>query len=293
MSLSQEELTSRLTYSGVTRNRIVNASAKSFDGWQTFEIRINLGLIMYLHNMGRSLFALVGFDESDYLEHPKHSFDEAVDAFNRISDSYFKGSLLENIGISHVELSKNQQSLFTAMSHAMESFVVAHELGHVATNIMPEAALRSLGSFLGGFVEVYLKTEGYSQLQSDQALSKSEKHKIIEALAPKWTKELLADHFGVEIVCSSVMQDTFAFAGCEIFFSLLYMLEEFYFRNRRRRLSVKSHPPARFRLGTLRGLAHYEDPIPANSGLQPFTVMIDELADRIMEALGDNDGSAV
>lgn len=274
MELTSEALRSRLRTSGISVNRIIHAETVSNDEWQTFDITVNAGMMMYLHHISKVIVSQCPIASADDVE-PPVTLEQAVQGLRDISTAYFDGKILEQAGIDLPSLNSMQRKLQANLLNYMEGFVIAHELGHIvflSGRSMPakEQVSRQLVSNL---------------LAKDAQWPPDLRKQVLE----NWPEELLADQLGMKMLCQSAKGEAqTAFLGGVMFLIAVRMLEEFFQRYRYcgRSLPVDTHPPSGVRHAMLREALLRETP----SGVAPLGGdVLWGLADKLIEVLAASD----
>ncbi len=217
-----------------------NGFVSTGDGWKSFRITINSGLMLFLHQMSKLVSSVVGvMDDHGIKETTKIPFSKTVDAARSLMEAFWTQQLRPGLSFWMGDLS-DSQNIFSAMTLAnMERFVVGHELGHVACHLNPR-----LDDLRAG--------------RSIAALMKN----IAGKHGADWGEEYAADIVGMRLVIelqgSDMMRMT-AYGAVELFFILLDMLEKYRIKTGGP-AEFGTHPPSELRFAVLRKVAGQSNP---------------------------------
>ena len=220
----------------------VNGYVLSSDG-RTFEIAVDLGLMMLLHNMSKVFASRM----TTTREEPGISPENTIVVARKYMRAFCDKKMPAGGEFYFTQLSDEEVNLALLILHHAERFVIAHELGHVESIL----SKRRNDTIFGPYV-------------SDILLKDTPELKISEPnLVRKWSDEIAADVIGIDILFLSEKEDALSrmwmYLGAEFFLIVLNMLEVFYKRYRNE-LLPQSHPPGLARVEVLRLLMKQGNP---------------------------------
>ncbi len=253
----------------------INGCVDRCEDLQRFSISVSPALLM-LHYQMVKLFVSrmsVGDDDMKVVEETRISDREMFDAaFGLMSGFYAKDrvkGLLTAKGINLVTLNSSQAWLAAYLLHYMDSFVIAHEFGHVLFNACSEKVEKERIT-VGAGVDNILRP----------AIDKvySETHQRGDA--GQWAEEMTADLIGLHLCLEqddNRLIRTVINGSVELAFILWDMLEAFGRKKKHPlQMSYESHPPFRVRWEFLHLLVDH-------SGIHELGVAFRKYADYILE----------
>lgn len=250
----------------------VNGFARSSDNWKTFEIGINIGLMIFLHKMIKVFASRIGVmgDEGHPVENPEIPFENTISVAKRLMKAYWDQNLLSTMGFQVMQLSEEQMNISSHLLHHAECFVVAHEFGHIVINLH-QAEVKELNI---GIEVVRGILEGISDL------SETSKHQLTR----QWGQEIGADLIGLQLVLELGKTDhdkILIYSAAELVFILQNMLETFYEKNIGENLPLGSHPPSQMRLAVLRSIVGKSNPPQVLQLGEAFAEMAEMIVSKI------------
>lgn len=245
LGIQKDALEKRLLGVGVKELLEVNGRTHTSDGWRTFEIDINLGLMLFTHEMVKLFASRVGVmgDDERPVETPEIPFESTVSIAKRLMKAFWHGTFLEEQGFELIELSDTQVLISSGLLHDAECFVVGHEFGHIVIHISP----RKVSELDLGITTVR------SILVDVPELSEIEKNQ----LAQKWGEEIAADIIGLQLSLvrkNDLTGKIVAYSAAQLVFIMQNMLETFYEKTAQKSPPLGDHPPAQFRFNCLRSI---------------------------------------
>lgn len=269
IGISKNELGKRLNGRRFIFNADFNGSTSSSDGWATFDIRINLGLIQFYFHMVKIFATRIGVMETaeNAAEGSQITFDRTVQGTKDLMRAFFDGKILSHEGLPIIDLSKNQLIIADKILREINIFVLAHEFGHIVIHAKRVGA-----------DELEAATDIVNQVLVDTfQLPEGEMTRVKES----WSEEIAADFIGVKLSLArhnNDMDRILAYSSSELFFIILNMLETFYARSYGQPTLVGTHPPSKIRLEILRLAAKDNNPSAYQMG-QAF----EQVANLILE----------
>ena len=268
IGISAEEFRKRFKGIRLVNSTEVNGQTITMDRWQTFEITLNLGLMVFFHQMATVFASSVTFTDDEGLrKETKIPFIKTKEVALNLMNAFWEQQLLKpGEGTFHLdELSYEQGALGGGIVLCMEDFVIAHEFGHVMIHLKPIDA-----DFILNYVSDEL--EQYSPGPFSE-------------IRNQWSEEFAADLLGLNLLLNAVPQSDMgrilSYGGVELVFILEDMLEEFFEKTFNQSYPAQSHPYARMRFDFLRKIMREENPKHAFQVGDTFSV----LAKEILKAL--------
>lgn len=245
LGIKQDALEKRLLGLGVKEIPEVNGRTHTSDDWKTFGIDINLGLMLFTHEMVKLFATRLGVmdDDGNPVETPAIPFENSASTTKRLMKAFWDGNLVEEQGFELMELSETQVLISSGLLRDAECFVVGHEFGHIVIHTSP----RKVSELELGMTTVR------KALASAPELSETTKN----LLAQEWGEEIAADLIGLQL--SLVRKDNLSgkilgYSAAQLVFIMQSMLETFYEKTRQESPPIGSHPPAQFRFNCLRSI---------------------------------------
>lgn len=261
----------------VTMDRTSKLYGKTgpIDGERVYEIRLSLGLMLFNHKMIKlmlSRMTVVG-DGGVVKDETRMSNEKMISAAKSMMSAFWKigGSsdeLMRAGGISLLDMTRSQIEMAAFLLFYSESFIVAHEMGHVIKEQYPECVSKERL-----MVEAASETimSGYYDRMPE---GKSGDEKIVEF----WKGEMLADHIGLDLCLDlgeNEMVKMTIFAAAQLALIMYDMLERYYTKKEKRYWRYDTHPPSALRLDYLQTLKAY-------TAVDPLARTFRELSDFIL-----------
>ena len=255
IGIEHRELANRFLGVRLEESHKVNGRVRSFDNWDTFEIVINLGLMIFFHKMMKVFVSTFGFgdDEEHATERPIEPFDKTVSVCKGLMEAFWEDRLLTQGGFWFAEFGKMQMRMTADLVHCCECSVIAHELGHV---------VRKLSKIeVAEFAAAREIVDGYMTFV--YGLDEDAKNQMAES----WTEEICADLIGLQLCLAQPNtappyshwrnHRLTLYGGAEIAIILPAMLEDYDWKMRQggptiRISPISSHPPNLLRLKAIR-----------------------------------------
>jgi hypothetical protein len=222
-------------------SNVINASIKTQDNWENFEITFNDALMLFYHKMLKVYVSTLGIkdDETNIAEKPTVSLHRIASVCEGLIEAYWAGKLLNKGGFRLEELGEGQTGILSHLVLSGECFDVAHELGHAVFGIMKGNVVEY--SFAWKIVTDFV--EGIPDLGSEEKLG----------LIEPWIEESCADLIGLQLCLAQPRTQPYnnwphhkqwLCGGAEITVLLHMLLQEYYDRktNGRNITLVSSHP---------------------------------------------------
>ena len=248
----------------------VNAKINSLDGWQTFTITLNLGIILFTSKMATLLVSRLGIvDENGVsVDEPLISFERTATISRTLMEAFWNCQCHKVSGLQiTTELTEQQKMLLALICLNMRSFIIGHELGHVVfkltRNDLDEIFLAK------ELMKIFFSLDGKC----------SDVDKQMEA---KWSEEVASDLIGLRLSINrhrNSLNQSLQYASAELFFMLQNMLVEFREAQGHQILKTGTHPPSDVRLEVIRRLTGYsKHPLVSNicEGFQQILKWITE-----------------
>lgn len=215
---------------------------------QSGAIQVYVGLMSFFHTMITVLMARLGLGILErgtaprIVYHPQVPFENACALALRVMNDFYDGKLCEARpeGTLLRELTHYQVRFWGLFLDYSESFVVAHEIGHLALLICPDKMDLDVALAVSQAV-----------LRGQADMSEGERRRNLEM----WTDEIAADLFALRLL-PTLAEDNFqrilAYSSAELVFLLMDMLEQFCRRVKGISPPIGDHPPSNIRLSMLR-----------------------------------------
>jgi hypothetical protein len=250
IGIDPEKLQDRLTFVYGELSHSVNGYVRSFDNGCTFEIVLNVRLMIFLHKMVKVFVASVGVRTKRFPDAAKPKpFGRIVSACKDLMDAFWEGRLHMQKGFWLAELGRNQIDLSEMLLQSCECFCLAHELGHIVIALSKEEVPE--------YAPARKLVEDFLHLLSE--LNEREKDQIVGP----WTQEICADLIGLQLVLAQSSTRPynawdnfrqFLYGGAEAVLIFIGMLQEYYdkMHHGSKMTLVNTHPPALLRLKAIR-----------------------------------------
>jgi hypothetical protein len=230
----------------------LNGCTMSDDQWATYEIRLSTGLLLFHHVMVKlfvSRMTVVG-DANEVVDETRISDDEMLSTAQRLMQAFWeKGKSTKHFfrtrGLSLMDLTKSQIDLAANLLHYADTFVVAHEFGHILMNVAAERVRRET---------LIAQAAKESMLQPALAQHKG----YGDTALRNWTKEIAADLIGVNLcreLSDSDVVRMVIHGSAMMSLVMCDMLEKYYRKVIGKALESNTHPPSSLRLDVLETLS--------------------------------------
>lgn len=287
IGLDREAFAKRLTRLTVAKSPFVNAFAISEDNFNTFEIRLNIGLLMYFFQIGHLFAAKIIFMDSEsgesigFAERPTYDF--LADAFQRLAQSYVQGTIGAPI-LDPRTFRESQIWLAVSLTRQAESFIVAHELGHIVIRHRKSPSTE---------LEHALKVARAVFKSSHPQMSDSE---VVLAVPSDWAGEFAADLVGLKLFLNRPEFKHYfdnwgpgdaivpnLLAGIQFSFAATDLLEAYFSRCLQRDRAASTHPPSALRdlVLCMTLIETYKLPPDAQVLGYPVATIADEILSRL------------
>lgn len=260
-----DNLTHRLTSVGMIEHPEVNGFVKTADNWRTFEIFLNVGLMMFFHKISKMFASRIGVMGQDMnpSEHPSIPYEEMVRVAKKLMESFWSNNLLNTVGFYSIQLSLNQNIFAGILLHFAEKFVVAHELGHVTINLSPQYP---------------------SEYEYALTLLNDIHIEAFQRDVEQWAEEIASDLIGLQLTVSTENDDIQrmkALLGAEFVFIVQNMLEQYFEKKFRENPPIGTHPPSKLRLALIRKAVGQSNP----EGVFQVGKALESMADDIISKI--------
>lgn len=252
MGRGEEEVRRRLKI-GLDDALWINGKTTSEDKWQTFEVKLSTGLLLFHYKMVKlfvSRMTIVA-DENEIVDETRISNDEMLSTARRLIQAFWTQDesmerFLRSPDFPLERLTKSQIELAASLLHHAEEFVVAHEFGHILMNAAPETVKREM-----------LIVEGAKESMVRVVFDQHEGHGNT-AILRYWMDEIAADFIGVSL-CEELVDDQIqriAIHGSAMMSLVMCdMLEKYYRKLTTKSSESRTHPPSGLRLDVLQTLS--------------------------------------
>jgi hypothetical protein len=247
--LSEGALRSRLVKLGMVDLTGVNGYARTADGWKTFEIGINMGLMIFFHKMVKLFASRMGVADEFGRPSPKYEIPalDTGSVARRLMQAFWEGNLINTHGFRITDLADHQAKLCHSFLHHSECFVVAHEMAHIVINLTRGKSANQLDDIVSWVGSSLRDVPGATEI------------------AQLWGEEIYADYLGFGLQVMSIpQQDAFqrvtACSSAQLVLIMQVMLEKFYKNHYGHDVPFSAHPPSHFRLESLRSLVRRGNP---------------------------------
>jgi hypothetical protein len=191
-----------------------------------------------------SRVSVVG-DGQKMVEETRISNEETVSIARKLMASFWSGDFFETPGFSLAELTRSQIILDGILLTYSESFVIAHEFGHMIMRVSPDSVRRDL-MILKGVEDSLVRPALRKRACPDE-----------ESALRNWMEELAADYIGVNL-CADLERDTMKRtmiqASGMISLMMCDMLEKYRGKTAGEGSLDPTHPPSELRLEIMQSL---------------------------------------
>jgi len=259
-----------LTKVGMIEKPDVNGFVKTTDNWKTYQIYVNLGLMMFFHKIIKIFASRVGVmsNNGGIEKNPEIPFDETVACAKKILVAFWNNTLYTTTGFNLMQLSDFQIEFVGTTLNYAEKFVVAHEFGHVIINTASTKPTEI------AFIEDALKKILYDKMKLNN----------LDNLVSVWVQEIASDIIGLEL-CLECGEDDWdrvgIYSAVQFFFIAQNMLETFYEKTFNSPRSTGSHPPCKLRLEFIRLIVNRDNP----TSVSQIGNALEEISNRILESI--------
>ncbi len=277
VEIQPQDFERRLTHLTLDSSIEVDGYAHSSDGWATFGVTLNVGLLMFLHNMLKVIVSAIGVsDENDRpLEDTSIPFEHNVAAAQRVLRCFWQRTYPTEV-IDITRLSDDQTRLAGALLSRAERFIIAHEFAHIADELAEEKSSEL------GHCRVLVQTVL-------DKLDPSEHDRVgLREKLRAWPSELAADIVGLRLCLAAEEgspQTMLTISAAEVTLILLKMLDAFHEREHGRAPDFANHPPGDLRLHNLRNAIGTTERKHASR----ISGAIENVADGILSQLGEKE----
>lgn len=254
---------------GMFERPAVNGYVKTNDNWKTYQIYVNEGLMMFCHKFVK-LFAsrVVAMSDGKPKEHAEIPVSRTVACAKQLLAAFWSKTIYNTVGFNLMQLSDFQVKFAGITLHHAETFVVAHEFGHIIINTSsskpPQLA----------FAEDALKT----------ILSRQSEQNDLDSLVSAWGQEIASDLIGLGLClqCGGDDWDRIRiYSGVEFLLIAQHMLETFYKKKFNRQPPTGDHPPSKLRLEFIRSVVNRDNP----ASVAQIGNALEELSNNILESI--------
>jgi len=244
---TEEELRKSLKSVHLDHRPLIDGHATSQDNWRTFEISVSEGLLIFHHKMVKlfvSRVSVVGNGQK-MVEETTISHEETLSIAKRLIAAFWAGNFFETPGLSLASLTKSQIFLSSILLTYSESFVIAHEFGHMILQAFPDSTRRERMILMG-----------VEDSMVRPALKKFPCADEPEALR-NWMEELAADYVGINLCArlqDSAIQKTMIQAAGMISLMMCDILEKCRAKVGGGDWQDLTHPPSELRVEVLQSL---------------------------------------
>ncbi len=278
IGVDKDELEKRLKRVVIILNPWVNCFVQSSHGRKTFEIGVNTGLMTFSWHMTKLIatrFSVMGKD-GHIVEDTKIPLEKTVAAAKRLLCAYWEGQIMHQHVFSVGDLSYYQVSLAGELIFDLESFAVAHELGHIVMELSrpPE---HEVGVEIATVLMTKPWKEGGAAIDQRDRSART----FFNQVRQKWGKEIAADLIGLQLSLAlkdNTIESAIQFWATESFFIFMDMLETFYERKYGESLISDDHPPSWMRLAALRLIISRDN----SPELMEFGNVIEQMVEEIL-----------
>jgi hypothetical protein len=247
--LSENTLRSRLVKVGMVDLEGVNGYTRTSDGWKTFEIGINMGLMIFFHKMIKVFASRMSVLDESGRPSSKYKIPalDTASAARRLMRAFWEGDLTSTHGFRLADLADHQVEISQSFLDYAEWFVVAHEMAHIVINLTREKPANQLDDIVSWVRSSLRDVAGAAEI------------------ALLWGEEIYADYIGFGLQVSSIPKNhsferIMAFSSAQLVLIMQMMLEDFHKTYYGQDAPISEHPPSLFRLESLRALVRRGNP---------------------------------
>jgi len=250
-----EEVRGCIKNIGIDDTLRISGLTMSEDKWQTFEIRLSTGLLLFHYKMVKlfmSRMTVVG-DGNKVVDETRFSDDEMLSTAKLLMQAFWEedGSrehFFRVPGFSLLRQTKHQIELSAHLLIYAERFVVSHEFGHILLKATPDRVKREMRI-----------VEGAKESMVQPVLNKQERHGNT-AILQDWMEEITADFIGVSL-CKELSTNDVAqmviHSSAMMSLVMCDMLENYYRKLTGTSWEYRTHPPSHLRLDVLQTLSDW------------------------------------
>jgi hypothetical protein len=247
----------------------INGKTTSEDKWQTFEVRLSTGLLLFHYKMVKlfvSRMTIVG-DANEVVDETRISNDEMLSTAKRLMEAFWahdesREHFFRSPDFSLLKLTKSQVELAASLLHHAEEFVVAHEFGHILMNASPERVKREM-----------LIVEGARESMVRPVFDEH-KGQGGKAMLQYWMDEIAADFIGVGL-CKEQGEDEIQrmaiHSSAMMSLVMCDMLEKYYRMSTGGVRESETHPPSDLRLDVLQTLSDWPAGLDLGTSFRHFS----------------------
>ena len=266
IGISESALQKRITSIQILKIQDVNGFTSSSDNWKSFNIGVNLGLMLFFNSMAKLFHSRMAILHDDgTMSQPKITIDESVKMAKNLMNAYWNGTIYQEKGFDAIQLDDNQLMQAGIILSNAEHFVLAHEFGHIVLHTAQKD--KNITNMYNHFVT---STEN---MLNDSGLSP----KDVRTMAPMWGEELTCDWLGINLSFERFdpgLERMYAYTGTEFVFIAQNMLTMFLSKTNHPEFVNTSHPPSYIRLNALRATIGEHNPpqiLQLGKGMEDFS----------------------
>lgn len=254
----------------------VNGFVTSSDDWETFEIGINYGLMIFFHKIitlfsSRSCLTSI-WGNGRPIDYPKQQIESIIPLARGLMQAFWQGTVLDAPWLHIGELNNNQIGIWSALLTRAERFVIGHEFGHIVIRISPTKASEfDLGIEL---CKAFVTSK----------ISKMNEHEK-NLLERGWGEEIAADLIGLELslyLANDHNTRIFTYSAIELVFIMNKMLESFYKKIMGTDPPLDIHPPSSLRLNCMRTIVEAYNPnLLEIGGARGYEIIADKILSKV------------
>jgi hypothetical protein len=252
LGLDEKIFKKRLISVRMTLEPTVNGYVTTSDGWDTFEMAIHVGLMIFYHKMIKIFAGVVGVmgEDGKPKESPKIPFEDIVSVSRTLMKAFWENRLMKQEGLRLMQLSDAQIAIASLLLNYTESFTVAHELGHIVMHLSPDET----PELLAGKAIVRRIIE---QTNLTNSIGGSSLHE-------NWANEFAADLVGLGLVLQLKQLNPYTnilrYSSAELALLLQHLLESFHQKILGSPVVSDTHPPSILRISCLRTATRQSNP---------------------------------
>jgi len=269
MGRREEELRRCLESIGLDDTLQLSGLTMSEDNWQTFEIKLSTGLLLFHYKMVKlfvSRMTVVG-DGNKVVDETRFSDDEMLSTAKRLMQAFWEEEVSREHffrvpGFSLLRQTKSQIELSAQFLIYAERFVVAHEFGHILLNAAPDRVKREMRII-----------EGATESMVQPVLNEQERHGNT-AILQNWMEEITADFIGVSL-CQELKTNDVAqmviHSSAMMSLVMCDMLDRYYRKLTGTSWEYRTHPPSYLRLDVLQTLSDWPAGLDMGTSFRQFS----------------------